>query len=83
MICVENKFIKVSDYFSLPCARVVGVIDTSTTQGEALYKEKKADKTLINTTGKDKVRSLIILDNGSCVASPWTVDEITDAVNNE
>ena len=36
-------------------------------------KSEKRAGTLINATGRDKTQSVIFLDNGSVIASPYTL----------
>jgi hypothetical protein len=43
-------------------------------------KSEKRAGTLINATGRDKTQSVIFLDNGSVIASPYSVTSLLGSI---
>ena len=66
-----------SDLSVVICAtRIVAIMSIHTHQARrAVYEEKRAG-TLINAAGRDSVKSVIFMDNGTVVASPLTVERL-------
>ena len=81
MIALMHEFVPISDLCSVPVSRIVTIIDAETYQGKALRKEKKADGTLLDTSGNKVARSILILDNGAIIAGTKSVKELTEQIN--
>lgn len=82
------RFIKVSNRANCPtqsdvaiCAtRIVAICSTDAHFARQIIKDEKRAGTLINASGRDAVKSCIILDNGSVIASPFTVQRLMTAI---
>lgn len=80
-IKVANKTTQ-SDLFDVAiCAtRIVAIMSTEIYQARKTVHNEKKNGTLINAAGRSQVKSAIILDNGSVVASPFTVNHLMSAI---
>ena len=82
------RFIKVSqkrndnEQFDVAiCAtRIVAIMSTETNMARKTIKEEKRAGTLINAAGRSATKSAIFLDNGSVVASPFSVNRLMAAI---
>lgn len=73
---IPLAFVRISPYMSICATRMVGMVSTDTLLGRRLIKEERKAKTLLNGAGKDPVKSAIIMDNGTIVASSYSIDMI-------
>lgn len=55
-------------------------MSTASHQARETLKQEKKSGTLINGSGRDKTESVIFLDNGSVIASPYTVNKIINDI---
>ena len=82
------RFIKVSQKTSgneqfdvaICATRIVAIMSTETNQARRTIKEEKKAGTLINAAGRSATKSAIFLDNGSVVASPFSVNRLMSAI---
>lgn len=82
------RFIKVSakrndnELFDVAiCAtRIVAIMAYDTNQAKRTIKEEKRAGTLINAAGRSATKSVIFLDNGSVIASPFSVNRLMNAI---
>ena len=82
------RFIKVSqkrndnELFDVAvCAtRIVAIMSYDTNQARRTIKEEKKAGTLINAAGRSATKSAIFLDNGSVIASPFSVNRLLSAI---
>lgn len=70
------RYIKVSEDVSLCATRIVAMMSTNCHQARETVKKERQNKTLINAAGRSATRTIIILDNGSVVASPFTINRL-------
>ena len=70
------KFIRVSENMAICATRVVAIMSYKSYVAKRLIKDERTAGTLLNAAGHDKVRSAIILDNGTVVASSFDVGRI-------
>lgn len=75
------KFVRVSPDMSVCATRIVAIMSTHALQCRKLITEEKKAGTLLNAAGRDKVRSAIIFDNGSVVASPYSIGSILNNIS--
>ena len=62
--------------FAVCATRIVCMMDMESYQARETVKKERRAGTLINAAGREKVKTCVILDNGSVVASPWSVEKI-------
>lgn len=74
------RFIKVSDDVSICATRIVAIMSTNAYQARRTIKDEKQAGTLINAAGRGKANTAIFLDNGSVIASPFTVNRLLTAI---
>ena len=70
------RYVKVSEDVSLCATRIVAMMSTNSHQARETVKKERQNKTLINAAGRSATRTIIILDNGSVVASPYTINRL-------
>ena len=73
-------FIDVSEDVSVCATRIVAVMSTETYQARLAVKAEKKAGTLVNAAGREKVRCAIFMDNGTLIASPYSVKMVTDRI---
>lgn len=66
-------FIRVSPHMSVCATRINAMISTDTLVGRRIIKEERRARTLLNGAGKDPVKTAVIMDNGTIIASSYTV----------
>lgn len=62
--------------FAVCATRIVGLMSMDSYQARETVKKERKAGTLINAAGREAVQSCVFLDNGSVVASPWSVKKI-------
>lgn len=67
---------KIGADFAVCATRIVSLMSMESYQARETVKKERRAGTLINAAGRDKVETCVFLDNGSVVASPWTVKKI-------
>lgn len=70
------KFIRVSEYMSICATRIVAIMSYKSYVCKRLVKDERAAGTLLNAAGREKIRSAIVLDNGTVVASSFDVGRL-------
>ena len=70
------KFIRVSEHMSICATRIVAIMSYKSYVCKRLVKDERAAGTLLNAAGRDKIRSAIVLDNGTVVASSFDVGRL-------
>lgn len=74
------RFIKVSPYVGVCATRIVTIMERSLHQADVIYKKEKKAQTLINACGKLVCKSIIVMDNGSVISSPYSVLVLLNAI---
>ena len=62
--------------FAVCATRIVGLMSMDSYQARETVKRERRSGTLINAAGREAVQTCVFLDNGSVVASPWSVKKI-------
>ncbi len=62
--------------FAVCATRIVALMSKESFQARETVKKERRAGTLINAAGREKVETCVVLDNGSVIASPWTVKKI-------
>ena len=75
------KFIRVSEHMSICATRIVAIMSYKSYVCKRLVKDERNAGTLLNAAGRDKIRSAIVLDNGTIVASSFDVGRILTNIN--
>lgn len=70
------RYVKVSEDVSLCATRIVAMMSTNSHQAREMVKKERQNKTLVNAAGRNATRTIIILDNGTVVASPYTINRL-------
>ena len=68
------RYIKVSNEVAICATRIVTMISTDLHQARELIKREKAAKTLVNACGRTAAKTAVILDNGTVISSPYSVN---------
>lgn len=74
------KFFNVGNNAAICATRVVAIMSTKVHQAREMLKAEKRAKTLINAAGRDRVQSIVLLDNGAVIASPRSVQVLLNAI---
>lgn len=74
------RFIRISEDVSICATRIVAMMSTDTYQARNLVRDEKKAGTLINGAGRAAVKTAIVMDNGTIVASPLTVRRLMTAI---
>lgn len=74
------KFFKVSPDCAICATRVVAIMDTKSYQARETIKAERRAKTLINAAGRDQAKTAIFLDNGTVIASPYSVKVLMNSI---
>lgn len=75
---MDNKLIPIARENFLPRARVIGIFFNESNPMRNLISEKRDEKKLVDATRGRKTRSLILLDNGYLVLSPYKPETLVD-----
>ena len=76
------KYVRVSEHMAICATRIIAIMSTKSYVCKGILKQERAAGTLLNAAGRDKVRSGIILDNGTVIASPFDAARILTNINN-
>lgn len=74
------RFIRISEDVSICATRIVAMMSTDTYQARNLIRDEKRAGTLINGAGRAAVKTAIVLDNGTIVASPLSIRRLMTAI---
>ena len=75
------KFIRVSEHMAICATRIVAIMSYKSYVCKRLIKDERTAGTLLNAAGREKVRSAIVLDNGTVIASPFDAGRILTNIN--
>lgn len=70
------KFIRVSENMAICATRIVAIMSMKSYVCKKIVKDERSAGTLLNAAGHDAVKSAIILDNGTVVASSFDPSRI-------
>lgn len=73
---IPLKFIRVSDYMSICATRILCIVDANCAQGHKILREEKDARTLLKATGPRAAATVIIMDNGTVISSPFTMGRL-------
>lgn len=73
---VPLVFLKLSDTLTICATRVVGMMSTESRQARLKLKADRDNGTLINGCGRNRAKTLIMLDNGAVASSPHTINHL-------
>ncbi len=82
---VENKHfeaLQVSPCCIVSKDKVIAIFDAYPVQARTLYNKLVKQKKVIHSGYRRKVTSLVILDNGMCITSPYTLEQLYDNYTN-
>lgn len=82
MYQVPLRFVKVSPDVAVCATRIVAIMSTKLYQTRETIKAERRANTLVNACGTDKARCAVLLDNGTIVSSPRSVDTLLKAIEN-
>lgn len=74
------RFIKLSQEVAVCATRIVAIMDTVSFQARETIKTERKNGTLINACGRRPAETAVFLDNGTVVASPYSVTRILNAI---
>lgn len=66
---------------AIPATRIVAIMSTEIYQARKTISDERKNGTLINGCGLSKAKSAIVLDNGSVVSSPLSVNKLLSIIN--
>ena len=73
---IPLKFIRISENMSICATRILCILDMNTAQARRILREEKDGNTLLKATGPRAAASLVIMDNGIVITSPFTMGRI-------
>lgn len=74
------KFVKISDQVAICATRIVALMSTKAYQARETIKSERKNGTLINGCGTRSAETVVFLDNGTVIASPYTVQTLLSAI---
>lgn len=80
MYQIPLRFVKISNDVAICATRIVAIMSTDAHQARETVKREKRAGTLVNAAGREAVKSAVFLDNGTVIASPFSVSRIINAI---
>ena len=77
---VPLRFISVGENLAICATRITSIMSINSLQARDLLKQERLNRTLINGCGRDKAKTAILLDNGSVVSSPYTINVLLSRI---
>ena len=79
---VPLKYALIGKGIAVCVTRIVTLLSMDAHMTQKLYKKEKLANTLINASGRDKTRSLVVMDNGSVIGTNYSVSRLLKAIEN-
>lgn len=81
MYQVPLRYIKVSSTVAICATRITAIMSYNMTQAENMIREERKSGKLINACGRLPIQTAIILDNGTIIASPLSIQRLINAID--
>lgn len=78
---VPLKFVKIGPDTCICATRIVAISSTKSFQARQSLKVERRNKTLLNGCGKEAAATVIYLDNGTVVSSPYSIGKLQNAID--
>lgn len=78
---VPLQFIRIGPDTCVCATRIVAMCSTKSYQARQSLKTERRNKTLLNGCGKDAAATVIFLDNGTVISSPYSIGKLQNALN--
>lgn len=76
MYQIPLRFIRASKDVAVCATRVTAIMSCDAFQARRVVKQERDAGTLINACGRKKMESVIFLDNGTVISSPFSVRDL-------
>lgn len=70
------RFVRISPDASICATRIVAIISTTTLRGRKVLKQAKGDGHFLDLSSKKGVSTILILDNGTVIGSPYDLNKV-------
>lgn len=82
MYMLPLRFITVGPHVAICATRIVSIISYESNQARIVLKRERKAGNVINASGRGAVKSVIFLDNGTLIASPYSVKRLMGYIEN-
>lgn len=80
MYMLPLRFVTVGKELAICATRIVSLITYESNQARSVVKRERKAGNVINACGRGSIRTVIFLDNGTIVISPYSINRILNGI---